>query len=81
VVWSELIHNKYLHSKSLSQVTVRLYDSPFWKGLLKYKDEFFERGLFKIGDGIQTRFWEDTWLGNKSLAAQYPSLYHIVQHK
>jgi hypothetical protein len=62
-------------------VTVRLYDSPFWKGLLKYKDEFFERGLFKIGDGIQTHFWEDTWLGNKSLAAQYPSLYHIVQHK
>jgi hypothetical protein len=79
-VWSELIHNKYLHSKSLSQVTVKPNDSPFWKGLLKCKDEFFE-GLFKIGDGVQTRFWEDDWLGNKPLAVQYSSLYHIVQHK
>jgi hypothetical protein len=42
---------------------------------------FFERGLFKVGDGVQTHFCEDTWLGNNPLAAQYPSLYHIVQHK
>jgi hypothetical protein len=53
----------------------------FWKGLVKCKDEFFERGLFKVGDRVQTRFWKDTWLGNKPLATQYPSLYHTVQHK
>ena len=27
------------------------------------------------------RFWEDVWLGDTSLANQYPSLYNIVQHK
>jgi hypothetical protein len=49
-VWLELIENKYLHSKSLSQVSVKPNDSPFWKGLMKVKEEFFERGKFKIGN-------------------------------
>jgi hypothetical protein len=39
-VWRELVTNKYLHSKSLSQVTVKSSDSPFWKGLMKLKDDF-----------------------------------------
>jgi len=48
---------------------------------MKVKDEFFSRGLFKIGDGTAVRFWEDTWLGLSPLAQQYPALYSIVQHK
>jgi hypothetical protein len=60
---------------------VRPNDSPFGKGLLKCKDEFFERGLFQSRGWCSNSFWEDTWLENKPLAAQYTSLYHIVQHK
>jgi hypothetical protein len=45
------------------------------------KDEFFARGSFKLGDGKKTRFWEDVWLGEKSLAQQYPTLYTIVRRK
>jgi hypothetical protein len=56
-------------------------DSPFWKDIIKVKEEFFSRGSLTIGNGMDTRFWEDTWLGNKSLAEQYPSLYNIVQRK
>jgi hypothetical protein len=56
-------------------------DSPFWKGLMKVKDEFFSRGSFDVGNGEDTRFWEDAWLGNKPLAVQYPYLYNIVQRK
>jgi hypothetical protein len=80
-VWQQLLHNKYLHSKSLSQVNVRPDDSPFWKGLMRVKKEFFERGAFILGDGANIRFWEDKWLGDRPLATQYPSLYNIVQHK
>jgi hypothetical protein len=80
-VWHELVSNKYLHSKSLSQVTVKSSDSPFWKGLMKLKDDFFERVSFTIGNGEEDRFWEDTWLGSSPLAQQYPSLYNIVQQK
>jgi hypothetical protein len=40
-MWQELIQNKYLHSKSLSEVTIKPNDSPFWKGLMKIKEDFF----------------------------------------
>jgi hypothetical protein len=60
---------------------VRPTDSPFGKGIIKCRDEFFKRGSFVIGDGRITRFWEDTWLGDSPLSSQYPSLYNIVRHK
>jgi hypothetical protein len=39
-VWQELLHNKYVNNKTLSQVTVQPHDSPFWRGLMKVKDDF-----------------------------------------
>jgi hypothetical protein len=80
-VWQERIRNKYLHSKSLSQVKAKSSDSPFWKGLMIVKDNFFDRGFFTIGDGQSARFWEDTWLGDSPLANQYPALYNLVHRK
>jgi hypothetical protein len=70
VVWQELISNNYLHPKSLSQVKVKTSDSPFWKGLMKLKDEFFERGSFTLRNRESTHFLEDIWLGNKPFAKQ-----------
>uniref|UniRef100_A0A453PKH5 Reverse transcriptase zinc-binding domain-containing protein n=1 Tax=Aegilops tauschii subsp. strangulata TaxID=200361 RepID=A0A453PKH5_AEGTS len=70
-----------MQSKTLAQVTARPNDSPFWKGLMRTKDLFFRRTKFILGNGMTTRFWEDTWLGETPLATQYPSLYNIVQRK
>jgi hypothetical protein len=80
-VWQELLHNKYLRTKTLSQVTTKPTDSPFWKGLMGVKDDFFSRGSFKVGNGQNMRFWEDIWLGDQPLAKQYPSLYNIVRRR
>jgi hypothetical protein len=55
-VWQELLRNKYLHSKSLSEVTVKPNDSPFWKGFMKVKEKFLSKGFFKVGNGKDTRF-------------------------
>ena len=60
-VWQELLTNKYLHNKTLAQVEANPTDSPFWKGLMGVKDEFFNRGRFKLGNGETIRFWEDVW--------------------
>jgi hypothetical protein len=57
------------------------FDSSFWKGILRAKDDFFGRGHFKISNGLETRFWEDTWLGDAPLNICYPLLYNIVQQK
>jgi hypothetical protein len=48
---------------------------------MRIKEEFFSRGSFVLGDGSSIRFWEDTWLGERPLAAQYPLLYNIVRYK
>jgi hypothetical protein len=55
-VWQELLSNKYLGSKSLLQVQVKPTDSPFWKGIMRVKDDFFRRGSFVVRDGMKTRF-------------------------
>jgi hypothetical protein len=73
--------SKYLHSTTPCQVRVKPFDSPFWKGLMKVKEESFARGYFKIRNGLETWFWEDCWMGDKPLAQQFPSLYNIVLHK
>ena len=66
--WAQILRNKYLQSKTLSQVMVRPTDSPFWKGLMRVKSVFFYRTKFVVGTGTSTRFWEDTWLGETPLA-------------
>ena len=48
---------------------------------MRVKEEFFNRGIFKVGNGRTTRFWEDTWLGDSPLMNQYPLLYNIIQHR
>ena len=75
------MHNKYLSTKTLAEVQVKPTDSPFWKGLIGVRDDFFNRGRFVLGDGKTVRFWEDVWLGDKSLQVQYPSLYNITNRK
>jgi hypothetical protein len=48
---------------------------------MKVKEEFLTLGSFVIGNGLNTKLWEDIWLGERSLAEEYPSLYNIVNHK
>ena len=48
---------------------------------MNIKEIFMGFGLFKVKDGSQTRFWEDTWLGNKPLKDKFPLLFNIVRRK
>jgi hypothetical protein len=44
---------------------------------MSFSREFFS----KQGMVMNTRFGEDTWLGDNPLDEQYPSIYNIVQRK
>jgi hypothetical protein len=48
---------------------------------MNVKDTFVGLGSFKVKDGSQTRFWVDTWLGNKPLKDRFPALFNIVRRK
>ena len=38
-------------------------------------------GPFQLNDGNQIGFWDDKWLGNRTLREQYPALFNIVRKK
>jgi hypothetical protein len=80
-MWQELLRNKYIKDKTLGSCVKKPTDSHFWKSLMNVKDTFLGFGSFKVKDGSQTRFWIDTWLGNKPLKDRFPSLFNIVRRK
>jgi hypothetical protein len=48
---------------------------------MKVKDHFLVGGSFSIQCDTQIRFWKDTWIEDKPLWMEYPSLYNIVRRK
>jgi hypothetical protein len=48
---------------------------------MRIKDEVMSKGSFVIKYGTNTRFWDDTWIGDKPLKNTYPSLYHIARDR
>jgi hypothetical protein len=44
---------------------------------MKVKDDFFSRGSFKVENGKDTMFWENSWLGRNILS--FAGKYHLVQ--
>jgi hypothetical protein len=48
---------------------------------MRIKDEVLAKGSFDVKDGTKTRFWDDTWVGDKPLKVKYPSLYNIVRDR
>jgi hypothetical protein len=53
-VHEELLRQKYLWNKTLSQVEAKPTDSSIWKGLKELKKEFFDHGSFFTSDGTCT---------------------------
>jgi hypothetical protein len=78
--WQTLLRNKYLSSKYLTQAEAKQGDSHFWRGLMKIKEEVLANGSFRISDGTQTRFWEDTWASSRSFKNLYPNIYNICHY-
>jgi hypothetical protein len=54
--WQQLIKNKYLGNKTLTQVRKKPGDSQFWSGLMEIKEQFISMGNFKVQDDRQIRF-------------------------
>jgi hypothetical protein len=75
-----LLRNIYLHAKTLTQVQAKPYDSHFCWGLMNIKELVFSCGSFKIRDGTQINFWEDTWVGNNPFKHQFQTIFNITHN-
>jgi len=58
-LWQDLLRNKYLKHRTLSQISKKAGDSHFLSSLMGVKDQFLNLGRFKLVSGNQIRFWED----------------------
>lgn len=47
-MWKEVLRNKNIGSKAISQVYWKSEESHFWAGLMKVKQSFFRFGTFYI---------------------------------
>ena len=66
-------HRKYEGNGCLSRATKKPGDSQFWSSLMDVKEVFYRFAKKKLGDGNNTRFWED----DKTLKEAYPRLYDL----
>src|SRR6266498_3548994 len=80
-IWQKLLRRKYLRNRTITQVNYMPGDSHFWAGLMKVKRDFLRLGRFILGDGSQVRFWEDVWIGSRTLKERFPNVYDIVRKK
>ncbi len=80
-IWQDVLRAKYLSQKTLVQRKSKPGDSQFWKGVMGVKDAFYQFCEKKVGDGKNTLFLEDSWIGGRPLADQFPLLYNISLNK
>ena len=81
-LWQDILGRKYITDKYISGIQHIPGDSQFWTSLLKIKDIFYKFVKKELGDGKNTRFWEDTWVDDKPLKDAYPRIYDICfDHK
>nr|ABA96413.2 hypothetical protein LOC_Os12g04570 [Oryza sativa Japonica Group] len=79
--WQDILTKKYCHNKVLSGLKVKPGVSHFWQGIMDVKEMFYKFCTKVVGNGRNTLFWEDNWIGGKPLAEQFPDLYNITLTK
>ncbi|GKV46692.1 hypothetical protein SLEP1_g53669 [Rubroshorea leprosula] len=89
-LWKKIIVRKYydgVSSTSISNIASPSL-SPFWKDILSIGRDCdrafgcFDDGFIrKLGDGSNTRFWKDAWMGSSPLMFSYPRLSCLTLSK
>ncbi|KAL6347674.1 hypothetical protein AAG906_026202 [Vitis piasezkii] len=54
------------------------YGTGLWKDIRKGWEEFFLKTRIRIGNGRQTRFWWDIWVGDSKLKDIFPLMFRIA---
>jgi hypothetical protein len=75
-LWLQLVKAKYLRGRPL-MACERREGSQFWRSLQDIKHEIRTGVSHSIGDGAETLFWLDSWLGGRPLRWDFPQLFTI----
>ncbi|GKU97112.1 hypothetical protein SLEP1_g10291 [Rubroshorea leprosula] len=89
-LWKKIIVRKYYDGVSSTSIsnTASSSLSPFWKDILSIGRDCdrafgcFDDGFIrKLGDGSNTRFWKDAWMGSSPLMFSFPRLFCLTLSK
>ncbi|GAU18134.1 hypothetical protein TSUD_248350 [Trifolium subterraneum] len=89
-IWKNVLEDRYRGGESgvgwMSKVWVSSKASPWWNDLMTMgvvAGEDRLHGIFfkKIGNGGDTRFWHDSWVGTQPLKELFPRLFLISVQK
>jgi hypothetical protein len=80
-IWQEIMNSKYIHGNSILNIGPRVGDSQVWSDMLKVREYYIQGRHIITRSGDKTRFWEDSWLLDTSLAISEPYLFDICNDK
>ena len=63
-LWHSVIRKKYMRNAPNIFCVPTTHSSTFWKGVIGNAKALKFGYKWSVGDGMQIRFWEDTWFGN-----------------
>lgn len=81
-LWGQVIYAKYEVSGNgwdLSGLSYRF--STLWKGITSVREAFQANTPCRVGSGDNIYFWLDCWIGDTSLAEQFPDLFSCARDK
>ena len=78
--WVEVIKRKYGEEEGRwsSHFPRENYGVGLWKSLRRWSFLISNHYSFVVGDGKKTKFWKNSWYGDTSLNAAYPSSFTIA---
>ena len=77
-----LVRQKYMKKKCVSQLCVRISNSPVWNDLLlKVWDIYVKNRIMVFGNGEMPDFWGDAWCGITPLNETFPELFAICNEQ
>ena len=75
-LWLEIIRAKYLRGQPLAFVP-RTGGSQFWQSVIRLMPVLRIGTAISVGSSAGTLFWLDRWVGPRSFAVSFPSLFSI----
>jgi hypothetical protein len=89
-MWKEVIKGKYgdalIGRVDLGEASKPWFASTWWKDICSIGTNidfnwFSQAVVKKVGNGEETSFWRDIWIGNTSLQEKFPRLFSISSQK
>ncbi|PWA75447.1 RNA-directed DNA polymerase, eukaryota, Reverse transcriptase zinc-binding domain protein [Artemisia annua] len=81
-LWRKVIVSIHGPHGGLATGSISSYKSAPWYQIMKLKDDLLSYGISlpslfkrKIGNGLNTKFWLDSWIGGPPLCNVFPRLY------